>query len=295
MDIARRNIERPTYRANTCFNIIEHIFPNATYKAEFNDAVIRLNEGLQISYPIEKLAKYFANLYNLMPAGEFELQYNNSYVKLYNSKYTGIVGMYSFVNKQDFLYITVLSDIADAVNAKIRNKLNLIGYDYSFKEKIDDDVNDSTLEWVSLYYEKKYNGRYIPDFEKIKYLYHITIEENYDRIKIRGLCSRSEINSRFDTNKERIYFKIYPYTHYDFKDFAKTLFERKILNRTNKDRQKYVLLQVTTNRLNNIDFYYDPRMEFAIYTFEDIPPDFIKCIDICTVIYNRQSGQLTAI
>ena len=111
MDIARRNIERPTYRANACFNIIEHIFPNATYKTEFDDAVIRLNEGLQISYPIEKLAKYFANLYNLMPADEFELQYNNSYVKLYNSKYTGIVGMHSFVNKQDFLYITVLSEI----------------------------------------------------------------------------------------------------------------------------------------------------------------------------------------
>lgn len=295
MNIVRRNIERPTYRANACYHIIEHIFPDARYKTEFDDAVVRLNEGLQISYPIEKLEAYFEHMYNLMPADMFEMQYDNSYVKLYNSRYTGIVGIQSFVNRQDFLYVTVLSDMVNAVKAKIGSKLKLIGYDYSFEMKIDDSENDSTLEWINLYYEKKYNGRYIPDFEKIKYLYHITTEENYNRIQVRGLCSRSESNGIFSPNKERIYFKIYPYTHYDFKEFAKAQFERKLLNKTNNNRLRYVLLQITTERLKNIDFYYDPRMEYAVYTFEDIPPDFIKCIDICTVTYNRQSGQLTAI
>ena len=48
--------------------------------------------------------------------------------------------------------------MVNAVKAKIGSKLKLLGYDYSFEMKIDDSENDSTLEWISLYYEKNTMG-----------------------------------------------------------------------------------------------------------------------------------------
>lgn len=281
-------------RGHNCYYFRGNLFPYPRWINEYENNVISLNEGLQISYPIENIAYYLCTKYRFIFGEDFENKLNSSYVKLFNSEYSGIVDIVKAANNQSFLVITVLFNAIDTAKNILKEKLQLIGYEFIREEDLPENQNDSTLRWKILFYEKKYNERYKPDFNKIHYLYHITTEDNYiNSIQYRGLRTKTIKNNSFEQVKQRIYFKIYPYTDYDFKTFSETFAKRSLKDEDKSFTKKYVLLKISSEKLNNDIFYYDPRMDYAIYTFENIPAEFIQCINTCTVVYNADTRQFT--
>lgn len=292
MDIPKRNITNSLFRLSSCRTFFEEWEYEPQAQLEYENAVNAINEGLIISYPIDNVANYLSKIYRLLPADYFDSVFDNSYLKLYNSKYRGVIGITGYKNNQEQIYVIVLESMKNTVYNAIQNKLNLIGYIYAGSKEISNQQNDTTLDWIILFFEKRFNEKYKIDISKKKYLYHITSKENYDKIKIRGLRTVSNNTNRF-SHDERIYFKTIAYSRSDFEYYSGIFADRNNLDKNKSFAKEYVLLRILTDKLSNIDFYYDPRMEFAVYTFENIPANFIEAIDKCIVIYNGKTKQIT--
>lgn len=156
--------------------------------------------------------------------------------------------------------------------------LNIIEYfNYYISQLYHDDKNDYWFVMLEPRYSKR-----IKDIKERNYgkAYHITTQENYELIKLRGL--RTTNNNKYRYYPERIYL-ILPNTS------NKKEIEDLIYNVINiKNRNNYLVLEVNIRNMNG-NFYEDVTMdtnkEHYIYTYENIPKELIKDI---TYKFNKQ-------
>lgn len=151
-------------------------------------------------------------------------------------------------------------------------------YNYYFAEL---KYNNHYELWVMMF-EPRYSKK-IKDFEKRNngVAYHITTQENYEKIKKDGLKIKS---AKYRYFPRRIYL-ILPNVN--------SSKERNdiIINTINKLEKttSYVVLQISLHNLPNFTFYEDVMMatnkEHYIYTYQNIPTKYIKDV---TYKFNKQ-------
>ena len=149
-------------------------------------------------------------------------------------------------------------------NLKVKDKL-----DYYFKKygyiisRIDNDYDNIT----SYYYEKKYPEEInlFQILQTYNCLYHVTEEKNLNNILKKGLKTKSNKISSGYMHDERIYF----FLNYPTKELIASL---ALVN------PKILKIDLSNLPLT-YTFYFDPRLNNAVFSYEQIPPEVIKIID----------------
>jgi hypothetical protein len=161
------------------------------------------------------------------------------------------------------------------------NKLNLYGY-FIGDEQVD--AEDNTLFGVLI--EPKYPAE-IPFkilHNDIRYCYHITSDKYIDKIKRVGLIPKESVRDFYSHSGNRIYFLISDKPNEDLPLLKNMLMSNdRSKNELNRP-QKYFLLRINFNKLNDeMVFYRDPRLfpegkfkGLGIFTLSNISSDKIE-------------------
>lgn len=122
-------------------------------------------------------------------------------------------------------------------------------------------------------YEAKYDTQAKLDS---KYLYHLTPDILYPKIKISGLTPKSQ--SKLSNHPERIYL-LNPTDDDDMEEIAITLWNSISNNKLKDSIGDYYLLRIDTSKLPNHKFFEDPNFWMgngAVWTYQNIPPSAIS-------------------
>jgi len=127
-------------------------------------------------------------------------------------------------------------------------------------------------EFIEILYESKYDIE--TNVNGVNYLYHLTPDIKWNKIKISGLTSKN--GEKLTNHPGRVYFLKNKLNNDDLLELSFLLLN----NYQYKDRVKeYFLLKIDISKLKeSITFYKDPNFHLgeAIWTYENIPPMFIK-------------------
>lgn len=120
-------------------------------------------------------------------------------------------------------------------------------------------------------YEKKFDSFILAKrliIDNYQYLYHITQKSLIEKISKQGLVPKNKINGFIDNEERNYFFLIKPN-----KDKLKDFYFYKMM-------QPVILLKIDLSKVNpTTKFYYDPRTENALYTYEPISSKAIEIID----------------
>ena len=196
----------------------------------------RLNEAYYATYPIEKAVGYLKKRYGK----------------------TAYVDWLEGENGEEV--IEVAMDDSEYNQNIVDSDLSLCGYYPSYVEKIGKQRNVT--------YEKRFQDS-VSDIVKEKgTIYHLTRRDRLHKIMANGLCPRTE--DKMFKYPDRIYFFL------EAPSIEECKFCIEQFSRYTKDHSKdYVLLENDVEDLN-IEFYYDPNMENAVYTKDNISPSRIE-------------------
>ena len=142
----------------------------------------------------------------------------------------------------------------------------------------------SSIDAFTIFFEKVYDEKMVG----FDILYHITPIERIERIKKQGLSPKS--NSKRSYHPERIYFS---YDEDELREIKDQLFKSEV----NKERLsgEYVVIEVNINKLpKQIKLYSDPNFSDGVYTYDSIPPQYLKFTKIFhyktkTIPFNKHS------
>lgn len=255
--------------------ITENFFPDSKLLGEFLINADKIDEGLITSYPINKVASFLANLYNFIPFKFFKERYNKSLKSLEYTDANGVISVSKDKNEQEILYLIIPKTYEKEIKRRIETKLNLIGYifvnsilyGYYF-------LNDGEkIEWVRLRYEKRYNEKIALDKNHYRYFYHICTQEQYNNIQKKGL--KPKVSQMFGINHDE---RLYLSTMNDMSSIY-SIAQNIAINKRKPIGTTYVMLQIDLSKCPNINFYYDPRLDNAVYTYEPIPKDAISVVN----------------
>jgi len=126
---------------------------------------------------------------------------------------------------------------------------------------------------IVIEYEAKYDTQAKLDS---KYLYHLTPDILYPKIKISGLTPKSQ--SKLSNHPERIYL-LNPTDDDDMEEIAITLWNSISNNKLKDSIGDYYLLRIDTSKLPNHKFFEDPNFWMgngAVWTYQNISPSAIS-------------------
>lgn len=132
---------------------------------------------------------------------------------------------------------------------------------------------------ITIVYEPKYEEEVKTD----RYLYHLTPDISYTKIKLNGLTPKSK--SKLSDHPERIYL-LNSTTMDEYEEIAYRLWEPIQSDRLKNAIQDYYLLQIDTSKLPNHKFFMDPNFymgEGGVWTYQNIPPSAIKVHNLILV------------
>ena len=239
---------------------IEHKFK---YLNNYHNFIDLIAEGLIKTYPINALKRNLTKeLSALSIRFKIELDYDTNTIiikgfstSMYNKdlenlfKYIALFGYYPaifFFYDNSNKLITELKYIKNDTYEQFYSKLNtLIKKSY----------------YTEIIIESKFNKKITPP----DILYHVTKAKFKHKIFKIGLVSKSLSKKAF--HSDRIYL-----------GFDKNITEN--LAYQFKDKDLYILLEINVKNLH-INFYDDPDFsEMGCYTYENIPPENIKLLNI---------------
>lgn len=238
-------------------------------EAPFMDAILlhgpaaMICEGLIITYPIERVCEMIRTVFNLAKS--------NADFLLNRDKYDGYAALMQGANGTSRI-LTLIYD-ADYNRDMLAQYFNKYGYFAGAESPCMGNMRMT-------YWEKKFDNDATEEVKKLRYIYHICKEQVLKKIESQGLTPRNSQWRQFK-NSERIYFFIRELSHSEFSAWAKN-FSREKQN----GGDTYIMLKVDVSKLpENIRFFADPRMNDAVYTLENIPPDCLSYADyVCTNI-----------
>jgi len=127
---------------------------------------------------------------------------------------------------------------------------------------------------VSIFYEAKYDEE---DVQTTKYLYHITPDLKWQRIKALGLTPK--VQGKISDHPGRIYLLK---DSVDFRDNIIDIAFSLYNHYPHKEKVKEMyLLKIDTAKIKNMMFFKDPNfyMGDAVWTYQNIPPNAITVED----------------
>lgn len=135
---------------------------------------------------------------------------------------------------------------------------------------------------VQIRYEPKFDAKIDPT--STPYYYHLVPDILWVDIETFGLTPKTK--SKLSTHPERVYL-VKEYNKEEFERLAKMLYSHLEYRPEVKDKIKnYYILEVDIKGLiesGRDKFYKDPNYSLGIWTYENIPPSYIKKIDEITV------------
>lgn len=188
----------------------------------------------------------------------------------------------AFIKQRGSFFIKILK-LDESELQRLFNSLKQMGYFIS--EIITINKEDSDDEYRSFKYSEEtlknilskkeelrllsiqVNGYYINKNEEVpEFLYHITSKSLLDKIKKNGLVPKSKSKKVY--HPDRVYFAI---------NYNSALALKKDFKKYYNDDM--VLLTISTENLNNVEFYEDPDYKkFGVFTMDNVPP--IAIVDI---------------
>lgn len=261
----------------------EEFVPQLNFETDIAEW-ITLEELVSLSPKHYGLTYLLANNYNLIKkyCNQILIESNSS---LNASRFKEMVSKYlkseyseiEIVKRREGREIVLLTlDLGDYGNfKKILQVVNLIGwyptlirgFETEYKRYSNKLIKTLFLisDFVNIGFEKKYDQKVsVP-----KIIYHSCPIERLEKIKKIGLTPKSK--SKLAYHPDRIYFS----------DSKKELYWlTSLLFDKGEDKEhisgNYVILEIDTDKLKNIEFYLDPNFEWGVYTLSNIPPSAIK-------------------
>ncbi len=224
------------YADGDFYDVVHQVYP------------INLTEGLIDTYPAELVVKTIGNLYNLYPVVE-----NNA---------LGVIKIKEKSNKETVIDI-VLYSYDEKTATGIRKHFLKYGYFLSLEDV------PAVGKSARLRFEKRFGDRFTKKNIKTKTttLYHVAPAKSVEKILRQGLTPRQERtynNSKENGDMEKVYLYL---EHPDASDL--TYFQWRFGD--------IAIFEIDVDKLqDNISFFYDPRLNKAMFTYEPITPQAIK-------------------
>ncbi|MBO5005435.1 MAG: hypothetical protein J6D03_09445 [Clostridia bacterium] len=168
------------------------------------------------------------------------------------------------------------------VSKKLKKMIDVMNFFNYYFSKTTSIANGECMILIEPTYSKNVTNMVNCDYEGV--LYHVTLKENIPGILKKGLIPKGE-----DNDYRYIKSRIYMFCEND-KDELQYLYKKICIQRSYSPREATLLkidlnYDENTNKKNmsyNIDFYQDSlyKEDNFVYTYENIPPQFITVIDI---------------
>lgn len=213
-------------------------------------------QTIDINLTIKELKRRFPSI---------KIEQTKNFIKIYFNK--GIKNLF----KNEFELIEDVNKFMDSFGWNAF-KIDSIS---PFKEKtlLNKTQNQSEL---SITYDPKFDTKVEPQ----GYYYHLTPDLYWeDKIQDNGLTPKNK--SKLSNHPERIYL-IKKYDEKEFKRLARALFLHIDNPKIKQLINKYYVLQIDIDALiksGRDKFYRDPHYSLGVWTYENIPPVYIKVID----------------
>lgn len=207
-----------------------------------------IEEAVFKTYDINFVIKHFCEYLNF--ANDYKIFASNP------SNFNGFITTVEGANNLSYLELVVVED--ESIIKKVENTLSLCGYYKSFCETY-------CNGYLQIGFEKIHDNEINIPFKKI---YHVTKRENKIKIDKIGLVPKQKNKKTY--HLERIYFFTEDFGEKGFYQVAKQLFDNQESN------FGYIVYEIDTNKLKNVDFHYDVNTKHGIYTTSNIPPEAMK-------------------
>lgn len=206
-----------------------------------------IKEGLISSYDVDRVISFISSNFSLEIKGDNDI-ITLKKLKDNNFHNPNTIQKEILHNDCEGIIIHLLKSFPK------RDKIDYYLKKYGWFLSREDDEDDK----VKLTYEKKFDEEiFCFQLKKfVKYLYHVTDKNNLENITKKGLRTKGNNNKEGYMNDERIYLFLNKPDYY----------EMNISGCSNP-----ILLKINLEKINpELKFYFDPRMENALYTREPI-------------------------
>lgn len=225
-----------------------------------------LMEGYYSTFPIEKVINYISNRYNLT-TNKYDVSLN---------KYNGLIRKENGDNNEELIAVFLPNNRYD--KEKFCSDMSMCGYYLSHMQPY--------FNFDTLYFEKRHQDKISNISEKYEYIYHVSPIKYENKIITDGLSPRTL--SKLSYHPERIYFTVnieycqaiaYELQQVAIEKYKKeTDIEKKKKLKYDAENKEYVVYRIKTTDIQNIDFFFDPNMQEAIYCKENIRPEIIEIV-----------------
>lgn len=215
---------------------------------------VLINEGLIQSYDIDTVISVIKSCCNLK-RNEDTISIENNILD--NNSYNGTIKK---LNND-----TITINLKDETSyLKLKEKLSYYFKKYGYiNSRIDDELDGSK----TFFYEKKYpeEMNMFQLIQQYECLYHVTSKKNINNILKKGIKAKSADIPYGYMHDERIYL----FLKYPTEDNIKAV---SVINP--------VVIKINLEKLPlNYTFYHDPRLNNAVFSYEQIPPEAIEIIN----------------
>lgn len=218
-----------------------------------------LNEGLIQSYEIDKVVNSIKHCFNLKNNDNDEDGKIYNFYKSIGKDIEPVYNGYITITEKNTIKVILYDD-----KKFLKNKLDYYFKRYGYiNSRIDEEPNNTT----SYEYEMKYPEEFqvFQLLLKQNYLYHVTDKKNINNILKRGIKTKSANISYGYMHDERVYL----FLEYPSEDNIKTL----VISNP-------VVIKINLVKLPlNYTFYHDPRLNNAVFSYEQISPEAIEVIN----------------
>lgn len=197
----------------------------------------------------------------------------NNFLKNYNCNYD--IKIDNFVE----LSININNIDRKKFNGELVELLNNLGYEKARVVDIDDDkivksILSSNNKNFLIFFQKRFD---LINKEP-KELYHSTTEYYYNKIKKKGLVTKSQ--NMVSDDLDRIYFTDKLAEALDFCTQKRFFYKNKYRNIDLFDMNidKWVILEIDFKSIPDFKLRVDPKMNNSYYTYSYIPPYAIKIV-----------------
>lgn len=225
---------------------------------------VYLREGLIRTYPIEQVVNVLAKVFNLSTNSD-----DIESIVEGESEYDGFIRAGRGYNNCMQICTVIPNNKSNL--ERLGGYLNKYGYFYGGSIRT---IRETNGAWIQVWWEKKYDEDATDIVHEVGRIYHLCSENAYKRIARQGLTPRISQWKEFQ-NPERVYFFLERPNEGDLEYYAANFNnEKKVKSR------KYYLLEIDISKVSeDMKFYYDSRLAYAVYSLEGIPPAAITVID----------------
>lgn len=158
----------------------------------------------------------------------------------------------------------------DSNQEVIDRDMALCGYFPSYVEKRG---NERTIQ-----YEPSHQNTVNDEVRNKKYVYHLTQSQKASKILRSGLAPKTN-NKKFKY-PGRVYFFLTEPSYEKCLGLIDEFYQEEMRKNHGLGAYEgpYTLLKINTEHLDNVDFSYDPNAEDCVYTYDNIPPEYIEVV-----------------